>query len=122
MNLKATPYSGAHTRLRQIKKLSLPLPLPPTETNPHSHFQNEAKGKILWNEFYSPLCPSQELTIALTHTGITSFRYSAGGGGGRGIGRVASAGRVKVFIWRTDGPAKRVTLPSKRLANFLFLL
>ena len=82
MNLKATPCSGAHTRLRQIKKLSLPLPLPPTETNPHSHFQNEAKGKILWNEFYSPLCPSQELTIALTHTGITSFRYSAAGGGG----------------------------------------
>ena len=68
MNLKATPCSGAHTRLRQIKKLSLHLPSP------------------------------------------------------RGIGRVASAGRVKVFIWRTDGPAKRVTLPSKRLANFLFLL
>ena len=30
------------------------------------------------------------------------------------LDRVDPAGRAKVFLWRKDGPARRVTLPSQK--------
>lgn len=49
---------------------------------------------FIW-EKRCPLCPSKELTTALAYA-------------------LSRAGRAKTFIWRNVGPARRMTLPSKK--------
>ena len=49
---------------------------------------------FIW-EKRCPLCPSKELTTALAYA-------------------LSRAGRAKTFIWRNFGPARRMTLPSKK--------